>query len=52
LACLAAGDAVPDAVDAAEFLDIDVHELAGPVTLVAVGRLARLQAAALPQPDP
>src|SRR5215207_1636219 len=37
--------------DAAQFLDVDVHELAGMASLVAVGRLGRLEARALAEPE-
>jgi len=46
-----AGDAMPDALNAAELLDVDVDELTGLLALIAVGRLERLQPAAFPQPD-
>jgi hypothetical protein len=39
------------ALDAAQLLDVDVHKLAGPLALVAVGRLGRLQARQLAEPD-
>ena len=42
----------PAPLDAAELLDVDVDQLAGPRALVAVGRLGRLQPRALAQPDP
>jgi hypothetical protein len=38
--------------DAAELLDADVDQLAGPLALVSVGRLERLQPAELAEPDP
>src|SRR5258708_35084304 len=47
LACAIAGDAVADAIDPAELLDIDMDELAGVLALVAAHRLGRLQR---PQP--
>jgi hypothetical protein len=43
LAAAIAGDAVADAVDAAEFLGVDVQELARVLALIAADRLARLQ---------
>src|SRR5260221_8666281 len=43
LACAIAGDAVADAIDPAELLDIDMDELAGVLALVAAHRLGRLQ---------
>jgi hypothetical protein len=46
-ACLAlppiAGDAMADALEAAELLDVDVDQLAGVLPLVAADRLGRLQ---------
>jgi len=39
------------ALDAAELLDVDVDQLAGTPTLIAVGRLGRLQPRELAQPD-
>jgi hypothetical protein len=45
-----AGDAMPDVLDATELLDVDVHELTWPLTLVAVGRLERLQRERFPSP--
>jgi hypothetical protein len=47
-----AGDAVPDAVDTPELLNIDVEQLARAFTLIAVDGLERLQPAALAKPDP
>ena len=49
-----AGDAVTGTArtDAAELLDVEVHELTGPPALVAVGRLGRLEPGALAEPDP
>ena len=38
-----AGDAVADALEAAELLDVDVDQLAGMLALVAAHRLGRLQ---------
>jgi hypothetical protein len=38
--------------EAAELLDVDVDELAGTLALVAVGRLRRLETAALAETDP
>jgi hypothetical protein len=40
-----------DAIDAPELLDVDVHELARTLTLIAIGGLKRLQPAALAEPD-
>jgi hypothetical protein len=40
-----AGDAVADAVDAAEFLAVDVDQLARPLSLVADDRQARIEPA-------
>jgi hypothetical protein len=52
LAGAAAGHAMPRAADAAEFLDVDVNELARPSTLIAIRRLWRLKPRKLAQPDP
>src|SRR5688500_2008135 len=38
--------------DAAELLDVDVDQLAGPLALVSVGRLERLQPGEPAEPDP
>ena len=38
-----AGDAVADALEAAELLDVDVDQLAGLLALVAAHRLGRLE---------
>ena len=43
LACAVAGDAMADALEAAELLDVDVDQLAGMLALVAADRLGRLQ---------
>jgi hypothetical protein len=45
------GDAVPSPADPAEFLDVDLDELAGAATLLAGGRLGRLDLRQLAQPD-
>ena len=45
LAGAVAGDAVADALEAAELLDVDVDQLAGLLALVAAHRLGRLQGA-------
>jgi hypothetical protein len=37
------GDAVADALETAEFLDVDVDQLAGVITLVAADRLGGLE---------
>jgi hypothetical protein len=42
---------VPDALDAAELLDVDVHELTRTLALITVGWLEWLQPAALPKSD-
>ena len=56
LAAVAAGAATEDSVpgaatDPAQFLDVDVDQLAGPLALVAVGRLDRLKPRELAQAD-
>jgi hypothetical protein len=53
LAATVSGDAMAgsSAADPGELLDVDVDQLAGSLALVAVGRLGRLQATALAQPD-
>ena len=43
LAGAIAGDAVADALEAAELLDVDVDQLAGMLALVAAHRLGRLR---------
>src|SRR5205823_9640106 len=43
-------DALPISADPAQFLDIDMDELSWPWTLVAVGRLVRLQPRQPPEP--
>lgn len=43
LALVAAGDAMADALEAAELLDVDVDQLAGMLALVTADRLGRLQ---------
>jgi hypothetical protein len=43
------GDAVPDAIDLTELLDIDMNELAGLFALVAAHSLGRLKSAELVQ---
>ena len=43
LAGAVAGDAVADALEAAELLDVDVDQLAGMLALVAAHRLGRLE---------
>ena len=43
LAGAVAGDAMADAVEAAELLDVDVDQLAGVLALVAADRLGRLE---------
>src|SRR4051794_23516469 len=42
LPCAVAGDAVPDPMEAAELLDVDVDELAGVLAFVAPHRLGQL----------
>jgi hypothetical protein len=41
--CAVAGDAMADAVEATELLDVDVDQLAGMFALVATDRLGRLE---------
>ena len=43
LASAVAGDAMADAFEAAELLDVDVDQLAGMLALVTAHRLGRLQ---------
>lgn len=45
-------DAVSDATDSAQFLDVQVHELPGPVPLVPDRRLGRIEHLQPPQPEP
>ena len=45
LAPAVAGDAVPDVIELAELLDVDVDQLAGILALVASNRLGRLERA-------
>jgi hypothetical protein len=52
LAGLAAADAMADLVDSTELLDVDVDQLAGALSLVAIRRFGRLEPAALPKADP
>src|SRR2546430_11734564 len=52
LALALAGDAVSGAGDAAQPLDVDVHELAGVASLVAVRWLWWLEPRALAETDP
>ena len=47
LASTVARDPVADAIDSAEFFDIDVDEFAGVFALIAAHRLGRLQGAQL-----
>ena len=47
-----AGDAVADALEAGELLDIEVYELARPLALTAANRHRRLQALEPPDPTP
>src|SRR5262249_54082499 len=47
-----AGDAVADAIDPAELLDVDVDHLARVLRLVAARRFARLQCTDLIEPEP
>jgi hypothetical protein len=42
----------PFAADPAQFLDVDVHQLPGALSLIAVGWLWWLQATSLAQADP
>src|SRR5215212_2240740 len=51
LAAAIAGDAVADAVDPAELLDVDVDHLAGMGTLIAPDRLGRFECAELVEPQ-
>ena len=44
------GDAVPSPADPAEFLDVDLDELAGAATLLAGGRLGGSICDSLPSP--
>src|SRR6266542_4398117 len=48
----AAEHAVPWPPEAAELLDVDVHELARALALVAVGWFGRLESRALAEPNP
>src|SRR5713101_1273823 len=52
LAGAVAGDAVADAVEASELLDVDVDHLAGVLALVAADRLDRVKRLQLVQPKP
>jgi hypothetical protein len=52
LACAIPGHPVSSAGDPAELLDVEMDQLARPLTLVAVGRLDRRQPRALAQSDP
>ena len=45
LACAVAGDAMADALEAAEFLDIDVDHVARMLALVTAHRLGRFEVA-------
>jgi hypothetical protein len=47
-----AGDAVANAIDPAELLDVDVDHLARMLALVAASRFARLQCTDLVEPEP
>src|SRR6266478_5437487 len=52
LAGAVAGDAVADAVEASELLDVDVDHLAGVLALIAADRLDRVKRLQLVQPKP
>ena len=43
LACAIAGDAVTNAIEFAELLDVDVEDLAGSCAFVATDRLGRFE---------
>jgi hypothetical protein len=51
LASAITGDAVSNAIDPAELLDIDMDQLAGMLALVAAGRLGRLERAQLAEAE-
>jgi hypothetical protein len=44
-------DAMPGTAESAQLLDVEVDQLSGPASLIAVGRLRRLQARQPVQPE-
>jgi len=52
LACAIAADAVADAIDAAEFLGVDMDQFAGPFPLVAVDLAGRVEGSELAEAEP